>query len=150
MISVSTIWCCPCVEMSLVLLEKMFSMTRVFSWKNSLSLCSASFCTPRTVRLVYVYKFSFWFSIGKDKFHCFCDILDDYGQYVLPAPASLSQGALRHRKKGLGILLDLGNRWGGGRWWDRRGGETYLCEPSGELNSGNNRAKYRNITLVTV
>ena len=25
----------------------MFAMTSVFSWQNSLSLCPASFCTPR-------------------------------------------------------------------------------------------------------
>ena len=42
-----TIWWCPCVESSLVLLEEVFAMTSVFSWQNSMSLCPASFCTPR-------------------------------------------------------------------------------------------------------
>ena len=27
--------------------KRLFAMTSVFSWKNSISLCSASFCTPR-------------------------------------------------------------------------------------------------------
>ena len=44
LISVLTIWWCPCVEYSLVWLD---AMTSVFSWQNSISLCPASFCTPR-------------------------------------------------------------------------------------------------------
>ena len=47
LISVLTIWWCPCVESSLVLLEESVCMTSVFSWQNSVSLCPASFCTPR-------------------------------------------------------------------------------------------------------
>ena len=47
LISVLTIWRCPRVESSLMLLERMFAMTNVFSWKNPVSLCSASFWTPR-------------------------------------------------------------------------------------------------------
>ena len=50
LISVLTIWLCPCVESSLVLLEFLlwvFAMTRTFSWQNSISICPASFCTPR-------------------------------------------------------------------------------------------------------
>ena len=48
LISVLTIWWCPCVESSLVLLEeRVFAMTIAFSWQNSISLCPASFCTPR-------------------------------------------------------------------------------------------------------
>ena len=43
LILVSTIWWCPCVELSLVLLE---AMSSVFSWNNSVSLCPASFFTP--------------------------------------------------------------------------------------------------------
>ena len=46
LILVLTIWWCPCVDSSLVLLEKGFAMTSVFSWQNSISLCPASFCTP--------------------------------------------------------------------------------------------------------
>ena len=46
--SVLTIWWCPCVESSVVLLEEGFAMTSVLSWQNSVSLCSASFCTPRS------------------------------------------------------------------------------------------------------
>ena len=42
-----TIWWCPCVESSLVLLEEGVAMTSAFSWQNSISLCPASFCTPR-------------------------------------------------------------------------------------------------------
>ena len=41
-----TIWCCPCVELSHVLLERVFAVTSVFFWQNSVSLCHASFCTP--------------------------------------------------------------------------------------------------------
>ena len=42
-----TIWWCPCVESSLVLLEEGVAMTSAFSRQNSISLCPASFCTPR-------------------------------------------------------------------------------------------------------
>ena len=45
-ISMFTIWWCPCVESFLVLLERVFAMTSVFSLQNSVSLCPASFCTP--------------------------------------------------------------------------------------------------------
>ena len=45
MISVLTIWWCPCVESSVVLLEG--GVCYAFSWQNSISLCPASFCTPR-------------------------------------------------------------------------------------------------------
>ena len=47
LISVLTIWWCPHVESFLVLLEWVFAMTCAFSWQNSISLCPASFCTPR-------------------------------------------------------------------------------------------------------
>ena len=49
LISVSTIWWCPYVESSLVLLEEVFAMTSVFSWQNSISLCPASFHTPTPI-----------------------------------------------------------------------------------------------------
>ena len=45
LILVLTTWWCPCVESSLVLL--VFAMTSACSWQNSVSLCPASFCTPR-------------------------------------------------------------------------------------------------------
>ena len=50
LISVLAIWWCPCVESSSLLLccwKRVFSMTSAFSWQNSISLCSASFCIPR-------------------------------------------------------------------------------------------------------
>ena len=47
LISLLTIWWYPCVESSLVFLEELFAMTSVFSWKNSISLCPALFCTSR-------------------------------------------------------------------------------------------------------
>ena len=47
LILVLTIWWCPCVESSLVLLERVFVMTSAFSWQNSISLCPASFRIPR-------------------------------------------------------------------------------------------------------
>ena len=47
LILVLTIWWCPCVESSLLLLEEVFAITSAFSWQNSISLCRASFCTPR-------------------------------------------------------------------------------------------------------
>ena len=46
-ILVLTIWWCPCVESSLVFWKRVFPMTNVFSWQNSISLFPASFCTPR-------------------------------------------------------------------------------------------------------
>ena len=47
LISVLTIWWCPCVKSSFVLLEEGVCYDLVFSWQNSVSLCPASFCTPR-------------------------------------------------------------------------------------------------------
>ena len=48
LISVWTIWWSPRVESSLVLLERVFAMTSVFSWKNSVHLCPALFCTLKS------------------------------------------------------------------------------------------------------
>ena len=47
LILVLTIWWCPCIESSLVLLEEGFVTTSAFSWQNSISLCPASFRIPR-------------------------------------------------------------------------------------------------------
>ena len=47
LILVLTIWWCPCVESCLVSLEEGFTMTSVFSWQKSVSLCPASFCISR-------------------------------------------------------------------------------------------------------
>ena len=47
LILVLTIWWCPCVESSLVVGRRVFALTRAISWQNSVSLCPASFCTPR-------------------------------------------------------------------------------------------------------
>ena len=47
LISVLIIWWGPCVESSLVLLEEGIYYDSVFSWKNTASLCPASFRTPR-------------------------------------------------------------------------------------------------------
>ena len=47
LVLVLAIWWCPRVESSLVLLEEGVCMTSVFSWQNSVSLCPASFFTPR-------------------------------------------------------------------------------------------------------
>ena len=46
LISVLTIWWCPCEKSSLPLLKK-FAWTSAFSWQSSVSLCPAPFCTPR-------------------------------------------------------------------------------------------------------
>ena len=48
LISVLTIWWCLCVESFLCCWKKVFAMTSVFSWQNSISLHPASFCTPRS------------------------------------------------------------------------------------------------------
>ena len=47
LISVLTIWWCPFVESSPVLLEMGVGYNQCISWQNSVSLCLASFCTPR-------------------------------------------------------------------------------------------------------
>ena len=48
LILVLTIWWCPCVESSLVLLEEcVCQFANTFSLQNSVSLCLALFCTPR-------------------------------------------------------------------------------------------------------
>ena len=46
LISVLTIWWCPCVESSLVFLKQGVCYDSAFSWKNSISLCPASFYPP--------------------------------------------------------------------------------------------------------
>ena len=46
LILVLTIWWCPCVEPSLRCWKRVFAMTCVFFWCNSLMVCPASFCTP--------------------------------------------------------------------------------------------------------
>ena len=47
LISVLTIWWCPCVESSLVLLEEGVFYNQCILWQNSVSLVPASFCIPR-------------------------------------------------------------------------------------------------------
>ena len=47
LILVLTIWWCPCVEYSIMLLKRVFAKTSSFSWQNSVSICPAPFCTPR-------------------------------------------------------------------------------------------------------
>ena len=46
LISVSTIWWCPCVKSFLVLLEEGVCYDQCVSWQNSISLCPASFRIP--------------------------------------------------------------------------------------------------------
>ena len=46
LILVLTIWWCTCEESSLVW-KRVFAMTSVLSWQNSISLCPASFHIPR-------------------------------------------------------------------------------------------------------
>ena len=47
LISVLTIWWCPCVESSLVLLEEGVCYDQCIFLENFISLCPASFCIPR-------------------------------------------------------------------------------------------------------
>ena len=48
LILVLTIWLCPCVELSQVLLEEDGCQEGCpFSWQNSVKLCCASFCISR-------------------------------------------------------------------------------------------------------
>ena len=47
LISELTIWWCLRVELSFELLERVFAITIVFSWPNSVSLHPSSFCIPR-------------------------------------------------------------------------------------------------------
>ena len=47
LILVLTIWWCPCVESSLVLLEEGVCYDQCILLANSISLCPASFCTLR-------------------------------------------------------------------------------------------------------
>ena len=55
LISVSTIWCCPCIQSSLVLLEEGASYDQCVLLANTISLCPASFCTPRPYILSSVF-----------------------------------------------------------------------------------------------
>ena len=56
LILVSTIWWRPCVESSLVLLEDGVCCDQCSPWQNSISLCPASFYTPRQQRHYFAYK----------------------------------------------------------------------------------------------
>ena len=47
LLSVLTIWWCPCAESSLVCWKRVFALTSPFSWQNSINHCPASFCTQR-------------------------------------------------------------------------------------------------------
>ena len=47
LISILTIWWCPCVELSLVLLEEGVCYVQCVLLANSVSLCPSAFCTPR-------------------------------------------------------------------------------------------------------
>ena len=47
LISVLTIWWCPCVESSLVLFREGVCSDQCISWQNHGSLCPALFCTPK-------------------------------------------------------------------------------------------------------
>ena len=68
LILVLTIWWCPCVESSLVLLEEGVSMTSEFSWQNSISLYPASFCTPRPNLFCLFQVFLVSHSVVSDSF----------------------------------------------------------------------------------
>ena len=75
-ISVLTIWWCPCVKLSLVLLKKCISMTSEVSRQNSVSLYPASFCSPRpnlpvTPGISFVFllcQFYWWRNWDSEKF----------------------------------------------------------------------------------
>ena len=59
-----TVWYCPWVKLSLVLLKRVFAMTSAFSWQNSISLCPASFCSPMpnlsvTLSIAWLPTFAF-------------------------------------------------------------------------------------------
>ena len=47
LILVSTIWWFHVKSLLLCCWKMVFALTSVFSWQNSISLCPASFCTPR-------------------------------------------------------------------------------------------------------
>ena len=47
LILILTIWWCPCAESSLVLLEEVVCYNQCILLANSVSLCPASFCSPR-------------------------------------------------------------------------------------------------------
>ena len=70
LISVLTIWWCPCVESSPVLLEEGVCYDHCVLLQNSMSLWPASFCTPRLNLLVtpgisWVPTFAFQYPIMK-------------------------------------------------------------------------------------
>ena len=60
LISMLAIWWCPCVESSLVLLEEGVCYDQCVSWQNSISLCPASFYTPRTSLPVQCFLTSYF------------------------------------------------------------------------------------------
>ena len=59
LILVLTIWWCPCVELSLILLDRVFAMTSVFSWPNSLWLCPAYFVLQGQACLLFQVSLDF-------------------------------------------------------------------------------------------
>ena len=63
LISVLTIWWCPCIESSLVLLEEGVCYDQCILLANSISLYPASFCTPRPILPVTPGKSTSYFCI---------------------------------------------------------------------------------------
>ena len=69
LILVLTICWCPCVKSFLCCWKRVFAMTSVFSWQNSVSLSPGSFCTPRpklpvTPGISWLPTFAFQTPIG--------------------------------------------------------------------------------------
>ena len=62
LISILTIWWCPCVELSLVFLERVIAMTSVFSWQNSVSLALLHFVLQGQTCLLFQVSLDFLLS----------------------------------------------------------------------------------------
>ena len=113
LVLVLTIWWCPCVDSSLGLLKKcVFSCSfhtvpSIFCWWNSVSLCSASLCTPRPKSLVILSiscLLTFAFQSPMLKGHLFFFFLVQHLQKVLRVFIALINSA--------SLALVVGHRLG--------------------------------------
>ena len=115
LISVLTIWWCPRVQSSFVLLQRVFAMTSAFSWQNSISPCPASFHTPRpnlpvTSDVSWLPTFAFQSPIMKRTFFWMLVLEDLVGLHRIIQLQLLQHYWLEHRLELLWYwMVCLGN-----------------------------------------
>ena len=113
LILVLTAWWCPCVELSFVCWKSVFVMISVFSWQNSVSLCTPRSNLPVTPGVSWLPNFAFQSLWWKGHFLGVLVLEGHVGLYWIIQLQLHWQFWLGHR---LGLLLywmvRLGNKQG--------------------------------------